>query len=204
MTRRKKTHAEYVQQCTLKGFDLPIDSEDNRYDGVKVHLLHRCDQDHDYPQTPGHHLNGHGCPQCHGTPLKTHAQYVQECILKHLDLPINSEDNQYSGRKNHLLHRCNRGHDYSQTPNGHLRGDGCPECYGTPLKTHAQYVQECTLNGFDLPVDNEDNRYSAAHGHLLHRCKQDHDYPQTPHNHLKGQGCPICNGGILKLHSEYV
>lgn len=58
---RKKTHEEYILECKEKDFDLPVDREDNRYNGNKIDLYYKCKilEHEEYPQTPIEHLRGY-------------------------------------------------------------------------------------------------------------------------------------------------
>lgn len=179
---RMKTNEEYIQECKEKGLDLPIED----YKGALTKINHKCKNGHIYLQTPSDHLHKlSGCPTCSGNKKKTPQDYLNECKDKGYDLPI--ED--YKGVTTKINHKCKYGHIYSQTPSSHLRGQGCPECYGNKQKTPEGYLQECKENGLDLPIEE----YKGSYTKINHNCKNGHTYPQTPHNHLRGRGCPVCN-----------
>jgi very-short-patch-repair endonuclease len=132
-------------------------------------------------------------------PRKTHKQYVDNCIEKNLDAPLESEDNRYINNITKLLHICKRGHpNYAQSPTRHLCGHGCPQCGIESArlkrtKTLAQYYKECEEKIIDLPIIREDNKYVDSNTPLIHTCKNGHpEYPQTPNVHLAGHGCPVC------------
>src|SRR5216684_4531293 len=131
---------------------------------------------------------------------KTHKQYVNECIEKDFDLPLEKEDNIYVNTHKKLLYKCKNNHIYKQTSNNHLCGKSCFKCgiISTKLKrtkTHEQYINECVEKDFDLPLEQEDNIYTNTHIKLLHLCRKNnnHQYKQTPHSHLQGSSCPQCN-----------
>lgn len=66
-------------------------------------------------------------------------------------------------------------------------------------KTPEEYLQECKDNNIDLPTEP----YINARTLINHKCKLGHIYPQTPHNHLQGQGCPICKKVYRKTPEDY-
>lgn len=117
--------------------------------------------------------------------MKTNEEYIQECKEKGLDLPVE----EYINARTKINHKCKYGHTYLQTPSDHLRGQRCPECYGNKQKTPEGYLQECKENGLDLPIEE----YKGSYTKIKHNCKNGHTYSQTPHNHLRGRGCPVCN-----------
>ena len=117
---------------------------------------------------------------------KTSEEYYQECKAKHLDLPI--ED--YVNNRTKIKYKCKQGHIYEQLPSIHLRGHGCPVCYGNKKKSSNDYYNECKSKGLDLPIEDYVNNYTK----IKHRCsKCNNIYVQKPNNHLNGHGCPKCN-----------
>lgn len=126
---------------------------------------------------------------------KTNEEYIQECKDKGYDLPI--ED--YKGARIKIKHTCRQGHIYSQVPDSHLSGVGCPICSGLKNKTPEEYIGECKKEGLDLPIED----YISISTKIKHKCRYGHIYLQRPHDHLNGQGCPICRGKKKKTSKEY-
>lgn len=88
---------------------------------------------------------------------------------------------------------CNDcGKIFSQTPNSHLRGRGCPNCAITArAKTHEQFIVKANK------VHN--NTYLYLSRYINNRIKIQmlhkscgHKFLQTGRNHLRGRGCPKC------------
>ena len=128
---------------------------------------------------------------------KTPKQYLKECEDKGLDLPI--ED--YQTNKIKIKHKCKKGHVYYQTPSHHLKGQSCPYCKNTKQKkTPKQYIQKCKDKGYDLPIEDYINNSTK----IKHKCDKGHIYKQVPKFHLRGDGCPYCNGGINKTSKQYI
>lgn len=67
-------------------------------------------------------------------------------------------------------------------------------------KTNEEYIQECKDKGLDPPIED----YVNIRTQINHTCKYGHIYPQRPHDHLIGQGCPICSGKKKKTPEEYI
>ena len=57
-------------------------------------------------------------------------------------------------------------------------------------KTTEEDLKECKDKNFDPPVED----YVNAITKINHICFKVHIYPQTPQNHLLGDGCSICRG----------
>lgn len=69
---------------------------------------------------------GSGCPKCHGTPKKTHPQYLKELDAKKITIiPLGL----YAGGKVKIQHQCDRCNNiFLARPVDVLRGHGCPYC----------------------------------------------------------------------------
>lgn len=69
-------------------------------------------------------------------------------------------------------------------------------------KTHEEYVAELAEKN---PAVEVVGKYSGAHIKITHRCLTDgYEWNVTPHNILKGRGCPKCSKHIKRTHEEYV
>jgi hypothetical protein len=81
---------------------------------------------------------------------------------------------------------------FEQTPNQHLRGDGCPRCGGTVRLTTDEFVRRARLlhrdrYGYDA-VD-----YINMTTKVTVTCKEHQGFLVTPANHLFAKnGCPLC------------
>lgn len=88
------------------------------------------------------------------------------------------------------------GKDFPQTPNNHLKGQGCLEC-GDRVGTDKRRK---TLDTFIREVSQiHENKYTyekfvyiGAFTNGVITCPIHGDFPQSPHSHLEGQGCPMC------------
>lgn len=81
-----------------------------------------------FSQSPQKHLNGQGCPYCHGKYLKTTEQFLNEIKSKRGDAYDYSLV-EYKGAWKKVKIICNKCHkEFLQTPTAHLSGNGCPYC----------------------------------------------------------------------------
>ena len=91
-----------------------------------------CPQHGEFKMTPAHLLEGHGCPECAKNTrsikrANTFEEFVQEAKTIHGDKYIYN-DNNYINNKTELTITCPIHGEFSQRPDGHLRGRGCPYC----------------------------------------------------------------------------
>ena len=66
-------------------------------------------------------------------------------------------------------------------------------------KIPEEYYNECKEKGLDLPIEDYVNNATK----IKHKCKQGHVYEQRPADHLHGQGCPKCKGGVSYSSLDY-
>ncbi len=93
--------------------------------------------------------------------------------------------------------KCNTcGNIFEQRTDSHLTGNGCPNCrnkYFSEIKTISQ---EEIIKRF-MEIHNNNYDYSKTITNGIHNkvciiCPMHGEFWQTPNNHLKGHGCPIC------------
>jgi len=83
---------------------------------------------------------------------------------------------------------------FLQRPSDHLSGCKCPYCYGTPKKTNDQ-IKKDFLKIHNNQYDYSLVDYNGVFTKIKIKCtKCNNIFEQTPHDHLKGQGCPKCIG----------
>lgn len=116
--------------CKENNLDLPKDGQE--YTNLNAKYIYICPKHGEYYQVWKVHKNGHLCKKCSLDKLsskfsKGYYTYLEDCKTKGLDLPLGIED--YVNAKTIIHHRCKIcGYIYSQIPNAHLNGQGCPVC----------------------------------------------------------------------------
>lgn len=119
--------------------------------------------------------------------------FIVKAILKHGEKYDYSET-VYLGNAKLVNIRCKIHGIFHQLANDHLsKGAGCPSCAG---------VKRLTIEEFVLRANKVHNNsyiydaviYKNTDTKVLIRCKNGHEFLQTPHDHLQGAGCPHCAG----------
>lgn len=183
----------------------------NLYDYFKVDYKNThekvviiCKKHSDFLQTPHNHLQGQGCPLCRNeqrskTRILNTDIFIQKAISIH--------NNRYDYSKTHYINThekviimCKIHGDFSQTPHNHLQGQGCNKCGKIAAKKLMVSSNDLFIKTANL-IHNNDYDYSKVcyintHEKIIIVCKIHGDFLQTPHNHLRGQGCNEC--GKLK------
>jgi G:T-mismatch repair DNA endonuclease (very short patch repair protein) len=97
-----------------------------------------------FSQTPGNHLYGYGCSDCgdlkkassQKKPLET---FIEEANQVHGNKYDYSEAD-YKNARTYVTILCQKHGPFLQTPDSHLRGSGCPNCYTRYSKGQIEYL----------------------------------------------------------------
>ncbi len=130
----------------------------------------------------------------------THEEYVRKVAEINLDIEVVGK---YINSDINILHKCKiDGYEWMARPLHILRKHGCPVCAGQKRKTQEEYISEVAKINPNIEVVEE---YINAHTKILHRCKIDgFEWHTSPHNVLRGQGCPKCAGTIKRTNEQYI
>jgi uncharacterized C2H2 Zn-finger protein len=155
----------------------------------------------DFEQIPSSHLAGSGCPKCAGVYRRTTAEFIDDAKKVHGD-KYGYSKLMYKTAHDKVIITCDvpTHGDFEQSPDAHLRGAGCPKCYGNlPLSTEefierAMQVHKGRYGYFKVLYINSQTKVTIT-------CELHGDFDQAPVGHLQGHGCPKC-GGHLPLSTE--
>lgn len=183
----------------------------NKYDYSKVKYTHshskviiKCSNHGDFYQSPNSHLQGAGCCKCKEDKNRIS---IEEFINKSKQIHNNKYDYSkvvYKNANKKITIICPVHGEFEQSPNHHLKGSGCTECYN-----------------INRTLSNEEfiNKAKAIHGdkYKYHKVKYQHNtkkvclicpkhglFYQRPQNHLAGRGCPICKSSKGELEIKKI
>lgn len=93
---------------------------------------------------------------------------------------------------------CKKHGEFWQTPQGHVRGQGCPKCAnikrGDTFRSDGDtFIKRATVLHDGKYIYDKDS-YINAMTKVPILCLKHGTFWMTPMNHLLGQGCPKCNG----------
>lgn len=163
---------------------------------VKVEII--CNQENhgSFFIRPNNHLNGQGCPKC-GLNFMKNGEFVKKAKCLHNDKYIYIEE--YSRNDKPIKIFCKRCEkEFTQTPNSHLCGCGCPNCQKTNLQDfieRSNKIHNYKYNYSKSHFDNQNdliNIYCESHGL----------FKQKVSNHLNGHGCKKCGYDKIKISSH--
>lgn len=123
----------------------------------------------DFPQSPGKHLFGRGCPTCGDRARgdkrrKTLAEFVREANEIH-EQKYTYGNYIYVDKSTDGLITCPKHGDFPQSPHSHLQGQGCPMCKNrTEGLVYAKLKEKLEILGFE--VEHMGNRVSEGVGRM--------------------------------------
>jgi len=182
------------------------DTHGDKYDYSKSEYINNtkkitiiCPIHGEFKQSPHHHFQGMGCPQCGKIASgKKHASTQDEFIDKAMEIHGNRYD--YSKvaytRSNHKITIICREHgEFTKTPNKHLLGEGCPKCSGKYRRTAEEFFKEARkVHG--IKYDYSKSEYLSTKHKITIICPSHGEFVQLPESHLTGSGCPRCAGNF--------
>lgn len=97
---------------------------------------------------------------------------------------------------------CPHHGDFSQRPNDHMRGDGCPKCHYHRLADMKRGSKEDFSSRascvHEYQYDYSYVQYVNAITKVSIVCFEHGRFKQTPDKHLGGTGCPKCSNGVSR------
>ncbi len=179
-----------------------ISIHENRYDYSNVEYINNsikvvigCPDHGQFNQQPKKHLIGRGCPKCSGH-NKTTNDFIDESNTTH-NYKYDYSKTVYTNAKHKVIIICSDHGEFTQTPNSHLSGQGCPKCgeiscRKTQTFTTQQFIQKAQVIHNNL-YDYSETKYIKIFDKVRIKCNNcDSYFDQEAHTHLKGSGCPRC------------
>lgn len=138
----------------------------------------------------------------------TTAEFIKKARLIHGDKYAYARA-VYLGTFRKITITCPEHGDFSQTPSGHLGGNGCRKC-GDSLRGSSQ--RKAAAEEFVAKARSVHGGkyvyaralYVDAKSKVTITCPQHGDFRQKPNHHLAGVGCPKCGGSSPSTTEEFI
>lgn len=130
---------------------------------------------------------------------KTNEEFIKECEQIHMNR-YSYESVNYVNNKTKVKIICDIHGIFEQTPQCHLKGQGCPYC-ANRANTHEMFVKKSNkihnnkFEYYDTYVKNNQKIEIVCPIHGV--------FKQRPNRHLMGDGCPKCANKTLK-HEDFI
>ena len=167
-----------------------------RYINAKSKVCIICPEHGEFWQLPHGHLKGQGCLKCSilkcGESIKSNTEdFIRKSRLVHGDKYDYSKV-EYVTNRTKVCIVCPEHGEFWQIPTNHLKGVGCIECKGRPIKTVEQFISDSRkVHGDKYDYSKVDYINSKTKVCII--CPEHGEFWQLPGNHInKIQGCPTC------------
>lgn len=175
----------------------------NKYDYSKVNYINNytpvtitCPTHGDFKQKPVNHLLDHGCYTCGREALRINKDgFVRKANKVHGN-KYDYSNSDFTLTKDYIEIVCPTHGVFTQQAKNHLNGLGCPGCSVRPKRVFSteQFIERAKEIHNDLYDYGKVNYVDSTTKVIIQCIKEKHgEFLQTPHNHLKGTGCPICS-----------
>ena len=178
---------------------------EDKYDYSKVEYMNAitkvciiCPEHGEFWQTPNTHLNGSGCKKCDNKKKATTIEkFIEKARSVHGDKYDYSKV-KYNNNKDKVCVICPEHGEFWQTPNTHLKGNGCPKC---GLLINAEHHKDDTDSFIKKAKLIHSNKYDYSKVNYVDSytevciiCPEHGEFWQKPNGHLSGSGCYKCVG----------
>jgi hypothetical protein len=179
-----------------------------KYDYSKVQYLKStakieiiCSEHGIFKQTPHIHLGGHGCPKCFGG-----VKYNQEYFIEKAKIVHNNKYDyslmKYINWDEKIEIVCTEHGIFIQTPNNHLMGHGCRECFLDTKRIETEkFINKCD-NIHNNKYDYSKVKFNCIEDMILISCPEHGEFTQMVSSHINGHGCRLCSNDNLKLEKQ--
>ena len=197
---RRHTKEEFIEKAiSIHGDKYDYSKMGYINNSIKISII--CHEHGVFTQKPNSHLNNQGCPKCGILKRSNHNRKTSEDFIKRLKAYHGDKYDysliEYIKNSSKVKIICPIHGIFEQRPNLHVNRDGCPKC---GIEVRAQKSR--------LSQDDFIERSILKHGNLFDYslveyiksdvkvniiCHEHGVFKQSPHSHLSGTGCPICN-----------
>lgn len=208
MAKRLTTEI-FIERSKQKYGEL-YDYSESIYKSTHEKVIIICKKHGPFKKAPSKHFSGQGCPTCSKEEQIKNLSMSQEEFIsrsrsKHDGYYTYERTKYISGHKEVII-TCPIHGDFHQLPSNHLyHGKGCIKCSGTEKKDTKQFIKDAKEEHGDRFTYNK-TKYVNNRAKVIITCRiANHgDFEQTPKDHLRGTGCPICGGNQKKTTEIFI
>lgn len=199
---RKKTLKEVIGKfIEVHGDKYDYSQLEYKDTHTKVRII--CPIHGEFEQSPLNHSQGHGCPKCCKTGVRT---TLEEFITEAKKVHGNKYDYSkvvYINANTKVCIICPIHGEFWQRPADHLNGVGCKKCGDSrkglyQIGNTEKFIEDARKVHGDK-YDYSKVKYINNRSKVYIICPIHGEFKQMPHLHLHGHGCPTCNSSKLEL-----
>lgn len=122
--------------------------------------------------------------------------FIKKAILKH-GKNFSYENVIYVNNKEKVSITCLQHGKFEQTPNDHLKGRGCSQCWIESKRDSKEAFIKKANAIHNSTYIYKKTKYINNSTKIIITCPKHGDFIQYPSNHLSGNGCPCCKKSRL-------
>ena len=197
------TTEEFIRRAREEHGDKYDYSKVNYVDAqTKVCII--CHEHGKFWQLPINHVNGQGCPKCHGVCNSTE-DFIHNARKVHGD-KYDYSKTEYVASKMPVTIICPEHGEFQQMPVKHLSGHGCPKC-GLESRRKKQFLTQDEFIEKAKQVHGDKYDYSKVeYKSMINKiriiCPEHGEFWQRPVDHVNEHGCPKCGQLMSKCEDE--
>lgn len=187
-----KAFIENAQKVHMKRYSY----SKTEYKNARTKVCITCPEHGDFWQLPRNHLRGQKCKLCSNKEMsEKKSRTKEEFIKKAREIHGDAYDYSkivYRGSFEKVCIVCPEHGEFWQSPAKHLEGNGCKQCYYDSIrKTTKEFVKDAKrVHGNKYSYKKV--RYKKNTEKVCIICPEHGEFWQTPKDHLRGRGCPLC------------
>ena len=191
----------------------------DKYDYSKVEYINNstkvciiCLEHGEFWQRPSSHLKGFGCQACAMEVSPSNKKNITQFIEQATEIHGGKYDYskvEYVNAHTKVCIICPEHGEFWQTPHKHINAKrGCPSCGQISSASKRQMTKEVFIQKAKSvhgdKYDYSKVEYNGRKNEVCIICPIHGEFWQTPSNHLNGNGCIKCNGGIQYTLDEFI
>lgn len=203
---RSKTSAEFAEEAAKTHPGL-YQYKNVEHVNATTKVSITCPIHDDFLQTPNSHLNGHGCPSCGGSQQLTAETFKARAIETHGDRYDYSRVDYISSQEKVVI-LCPKHGAFTQSPNKHMSGRGCPRCateaMGDSRRLDKEEFLKRAVEVHGETYDYSEIEYKDTKTPVHIRCPIHGVFQQQPTSHMSGSGCAKCASVAKKTTEDFI
>ena len=208
---------------TQKFIEKSIEIWGNKYNYSKIEYINSlknviiiCKSHGEFLQSPGSHLQGHGCYTCGRESVQKNNELIKKKSENEFKIKSNNihchiydyTKSNYIDAKTKLIVVCKEHGEFNVTPNNHLRGKGCPECGKiksaiSKIKPYDEYLNEF-IKLYGNKYDYSLVKWEGASCAISVICNNHGLFDILPYMHKIGKECPKCSNRYSLISIEWL
>lgn len=186
---KKLTTEKFIQKAKQVHGD-KYDYSKSKYTLSKNKIIIICPEHGKFEQISAKHVFGEGCRKCGGTNPLTKEIFIKRSNEIHNN-KYDYSNSKFANTKSKLKIKCLLHGEFSQSPERHMIGAGCPKCANKNITTE-EFIKKAK-EIFGEEYDYSKTIYSNSLSKIKIICPEHGLFEKTPKKHLSGQGCGNCS-----------